>query len=187
VIQTEPPIGELFSFDQRRSQSTAAPLRTTICSHGSGIGSNQSCKWGIEWDICAPGLSCRFASERTLHFRWPPSANVGLDGVIYSDRVSNLLMYLGAESAVSSENPLKSLRIRADFDSTMRRFESSRPSQDLANQIRRFLNFPGFRSGGRDRLVPNRCCRPARQTARSWRATRPWQSLACRDGPDLNT
>src|SRR5882757_11104105 len=49
--------------------------------------------------------------------------------VIYSDCVSNLLMYLGAESAVSSENPLKSLRIRADFDSTIRRFESSRPSQ----------------------------------------------------------
>jgi hypothetical protein len=63
------------------------------------------------WDLCVPGLSCRFASERTLRFRWPPSANVGLDGVIYSDRVSNLLVYLGAESAVSSENPLKSLRI----------------------------------------------------------------------------
>src|SRR5258705_932422 len=45
--------------------------------------------------------------------------------VIYSDCVSNLLMYLGAESTISSENPLKSLRIRADFDSTMRRFESS--------------------------------------------------------------
>jgi hypothetical protein len=43
-------------------------------------------------------------------------------------------MYLGAESAASSENPLKSLRIRADFDSTMRRFESSRPSQDLAGE-----------------------------------------------------
>src|SRR5712664_3712141 len=95
----------------------------------SGISSNQTCKWGIEWDLCAPGLSCRFASERTLHFRWPPSANVGLDGVIYSDCVSNLLMYLGAESAVSSENPLKSLGIRADFDSTIPRFESSRPSQ----------------------------------------------------------
>ncbi len=115
---------------------------------GSGISCDQTCKWGIEWDTCAPGLSCRFASERTLHFRWPPSVNVGLDGVIYSDRVSNLLMYLGAESAVSSENPLKSLGIRADFDSTMRRFESSRPSQDLANKIRHFLNFPGFRSGG---------------------------------------
>src|SRR5712691_6453081 len=49
--------------------------------------------------------------------------------VVYSDCASNLLMYLGAESAVASENPLKSLRIRADFDSTMRRFESSRPSQ----------------------------------------------------------
>jgi hypothetical protein len=76
-----------------------------------GISRDQACKWCNEWDLCVPGLSCRFASERTLRFRWPPSANVGLDGVIYSDRVSNLLVYLGAESAVSSENPLKSLRI----------------------------------------------------------------------------
>src|SRR5438477_105462 len=38
---------------------------------------------------------------------------------------------LGAESAVSSENPLISLRNRADFDSTIRRFESSRPSQPV--------------------------------------------------------
>jgi hypothetical protein len=49
-------------------------------------------------------------------------------GAVYSDRASNLLMYLGAESAVSSENPLKSLRIRADFDSTTR-FESFRPER----------------------------------------------------------
>ena len=53
-------------------------------------------------------------------------------GAVYSDCTSNLLTYLGAESAVSSENPLKLLRIRADFYSTMRRFESSRPSQALA-------------------------------------------------------
>jgi hypothetical protein len=55
-------------------------------------------------------------------------------------------MYLGAESAVSSENPLKSLRIPADFDSTMRRFESSRRSQHLPNKIRHFWNRPNFHS-----------------------------------------
>ena len=55
-----------------------------------GISRDQACKWCNEWDLCVPGLSCRFASERTLRFRWPPSANVGLDGVIYSDRVSSL-------------------------------------------------------------------------------------------------
>jgi hypothetical protein len=60
---------------------------------------------------------------------------------MYSDRASNLLMHLGAESAVSSENPLKSLSIRADFD--------SRASQRLANEIRRFLNFWAFYSDGR--------------------------------------
>jgi hypothetical protein len=61
-----------------------------------------------------------------------------------------------------------------DFDSTMRRFESSRPSQDLANKTRHFLNFPGFRSGGPRRARSERCRRPARQTARSWRASRSW-------------
>jgi len=51
--------------------------------------------------------------------------NVGLGGAVYSGCVSNLLVHLGAVSAVSSENPLKSLRIRADFDSTIRVFKSS--------------------------------------------------------------
>src|SRR6266851_6580477 len=114
----------------------------------SGISSNQTCKWGIEWDLCAPGLSCRFASERTLHFRWPPSANVGLDGVIYSDCVSNLLMYLGAESAVSSENPLKSLGIRADFDSTIRRFESFRPAIEANEWGHSHLRWPPLANVG---------------------------------------
>ncbi len=40
-----------------------------------------------------------------------------------------------------------------DFDSTMRRFESSRPSQDLANKIRHFLNLPDFHSERRS--LPN--------------------------------
>ena len=33
-----------------------------------------------------------------------------------------------------------------DFDSTIRRFESSRPSQHLVNEIRQFLNLPDFHS-----------------------------------------
>jgi hypothetical protein len=61
-------------------------------------------------------------------------------------------MYLGAESAVSSENPLKSLRIGADFDSTIRRFESSRPSQLLANEIKHFLKSFVFYSDARPML-----------------------------------
>src|SRR5271169_5861336 len=54
-----------------------------------------------------------------------------LDGRVHSDCAFNLLTYLGAEPAASSENPLKLLRIRVDFDSTIRRFESSRPSQPV--------------------------------------------------------
>jgi hypothetical protein len=55
--------------------------------------------------------------------------------VIYSDCVSNLLMYLGAEPAVLSENLLKSLRIRADFDSTIRRFDSPAPASTRRAQL----------------------------------------------------
>ncbi len=66
----------------------------------------------------------------------------------YSDCASNLLMYLGAESAVSSEIPLKLLSILVDFDSTICRFESSRPNRHLANEIRRFLISPDFHSDG---------------------------------------
>jgi hypothetical protein len=61
-------------------------------------------------------------------------------------------MYLEAESAVSSENPLKSLRIQADFDSTIRRFEWSRPSQLLANEIKHFLKSLVFYSDARPSL-----------------------------------
>jgi hypothetical protein len=75
--------------------------------------------------------------------------NVGLDGVIYSDRVSNLLIYLGAESAVSSEIPLKSLGIRLIL---IPPFESSRPSQLLANEIKHFLKSFVFYSDARPML-----------------------------------
>jgi hypothetical protein len=63
-------------------------------------------------------------------------------------------MHLGAESAVSSENPLKSLRIRVDFDSTMRRFESSRPSQDFVFETSRFQR-SGFEGGARLQCFAN--------------------------------
>jgi hypothetical protein len=43
-----------------------------------GISRDQMCKWGIKWDFYAPGSLCCVASERTLYFRWPPSANVDL-------------------------------------------------------------------------------------------------------------
>jgi len=32
---------------------------------GSGISCDQTCKWGIEWDTCAPGLLRRVASKRS--------------------------------------------------------------------------------------------------------------------------
>jgi hypothetical protein len=49
-------------------------------------------------------------------------------------------MHIGSDSASYSECALISLKILADFDSTKRRFESSRPSQHLINEIRYLLN-----------------------------------------------
>ena len=45
----------------------------TLDHFDCGISRDQSCEWGTKWDLCAPGLSCCFASERTLRSRWPPS------------------------------------------------------------------------------------------------------------------
>jgi hypothetical protein len=38
----------------------------TLVGSSAPIGSNKTSKCGIDWDLCAPGLSCRFASEREL-------------------------------------------------------------------------------------------------------------------------
>jgi hypothetical protein len=75
----------------------------------------------VPWERRRLGRAARRVADRA-HF----------SRAVYSDCAYNLLMYLGAEPAVSSENPLKLLRIGADFDSTIRRFESSRPSQEVA-------------------------------------------------------
>src|SRR5216684_8137284 len=50
-----------------------------------------------------------------------------------------------------------------DFDSTIRRFESSRPSQPLANKIRHFLNLPDFILTARHGLILMLCFRCVRQ------------------------
>jgi hypothetical protein len=69
-------------------------------------------------------------------FRVPPCSGSGSKGtwsgkahflqVVYSDCVFNLLIHLGAEFAASSEFPLNSLRIRADFDSAIQRSQIRR-------------------------------------------------------------
>jgi hypothetical protein len=50
-------------------------------------------------------------------------------GEIHSESTPNLLGHLGSDSILFSERALISLKVQPDFDSTMRRFESSRPSQ----------------------------------------------------------
>jgi len=65
------------------------------------------------------------------------AARLGLSGLrgnklrcrVHSESLANLLIPLRLYSTLFSECPLKSLRGLADFDSTIRRFESSRPSQ----------------------------------------------------------
>ena len=64
-------------------------------------------------------------------------------GSVHSDRASNPLIYPGMEFGVLSKTALKTLRMRVDFDSTMRRFESSGPSQRVLLILR--LTFCGGR------------------------------------------
>ena len=143
MIQTEPPIGELFSFDQRRSQSTAAPLRTTICSHGSGIGSNQSCKWGIKWDICAPGLSCRFAWRKA-----PPAG---------PSRGARIILQRFGPPACSplatAEFAERRVRTRAPLGVWLEEFERVKKSDQATSQTFVFVA-PQSRAIG-DLLVPS--------------------------------
>jgi hypothetical protein len=49
----------------------------------------------------------------------------------HSESAPNLLMYLGAKIASFSECALISLKVLPDFDSAIRRFDPSRPSQSV--------------------------------------------------------
>src|ERR1700688_3537624 len=53
----------------------------------------------------------------------------GLKGRVHSESSANPLIHLGPNSSDYSECGLISLKVLPDFDSTIRRFESSRPSQ----------------------------------------------------------
>jgi hypothetical protein len=50
---------------------------------------------------------------------------------LHSESRANLLIHLDADSAIFSECALILLKLLPDFDSTIRRFESSRPSQPV--------------------------------------------------------
>ena len=54
-----------------------------------------------------------------------------LRGSLHSELPANLLIHLGANSAGYSECALITLKVLADFDSTIRRFDPSRPSQPV--------------------------------------------------------
>jgi hypothetical protein len=53
----------------------------------------------------------------------------------HSESPANLLIHIRSYSASYSECVLISLKVLSDFDSTMRRFESSRPSQPLTQPM----------------------------------------------------
>src|ERR1700686_508416 len=55
----------------------------------------------------------------------------GLKGRVHSESSANPLIHLGPNSSDYSECGLISLKVLPDFDSTIRRFESSRPSQPV--------------------------------------------------------
>jgi len=56
----------------------------------------------------------------------------------------NLLKSLEGLFKHFSKYALKSLNNQTDFDSAIRRFDPSRPSHSLSNQIKRFLNVARF-------------------------------------------
>jgi hypothetical protein len=64
--------------------------------------------------------------------------------VSHSESLANLLIHIGSNFTGYSECALISLKVLPDFDSTMRRFESSRPSQA-------FVRFPWLPKRREDR------------------------------------
>jgi hypothetical protein len=67
----------------------------------------------------------------------------------HSESSANLLIHIGSNSAGYSEYALISLKVLPDFDSTMRRFESSRPSQAVVRSAwlpKRLENRPEIRA-----------------------------------------
>src|SRR5262245_25328772 len=73
---------------------------------------------------CAAAISqMTFSVWLRLPYAMPPRS------IAYSDAAFKLLIHLRAKNAILSECPLKLLGFPPDFDSTIRRFESSRPSQ----------------------------------------------------------
>jgi hypothetical protein len=63
----------------------------------------------------------------------------------YSESAVNLLMSVRSNSMEKSERPLTSFMFLAAFDSTIRRFDPSRPSQKLSGKINRVSpNYQAF-------------------------------------------
>src|SRR6266849_3226693 len=53
-----------------RDSTTSIYAQAFMLDHfNREISCDQTCKWGIQWDFCASGLSCCFASEQALNFR----------------------------------------------------------------------------------------------------------------------
>jgi hypothetical protein len=108
----------------------AVPSESRLRQPQTGVSINRNEQWQLVGAVHGASLAGSFSRA------------------VYSDCDHNLLIYVGAESSVLSENLLKTLRIRVDFDSTIRKFESSRPGEHLSNKIRRFLNLADFHSDG---------------------------------------
>jgi hypothetical protein len=87
----------------------------------------------------------------------------------HSEIPANLLKYMGTKSVLYSECALILFRVPADFDSTIRRFESSRPSQAVL-YLENFLSSMRKARQMRAFLIANSL----------WRPTFAKLSLACR-------
>ena len=104
-----------------RAEAHAVPAYGRLRWTGSALADHRAMsEWGNGWlEVSAA------AGKRRPAF--PREGVVGRQR--HSESSANLLMSLRLNSAPFSEYPLKSLMVLLDFDSPMRRFESSRPSQ----------------------------------------------------------
>jgi hypothetical protein len=92
----------------------------------------------------ASGGGCNARGRGSANPRPEPSRLRAVRRYGHSESPANLLIHVRSYSASYSECALISLKVLPDFDSTIRRFESSRPSQ----AFRQLARHPGKREIG---------------------------------------
>jgi hypothetical protein len=89
-----------------------------LCSIISGISNNRTCKWGIEWDICAPGLLCCVAFRTKLSpfgDDFPPKSLTHSRGDYLTATIRSARADRRPVNSTSTANPLRSSSVHAQI------------------------------------------------------------------------